>query len=148
MSNADIIAHFVSHKNVCGRIGADKLAAINFDLTVKSKRQFSWKGLIALATLSILFPIVDAKAQTTKVKHATAKKIASKEPLIFERAKERLSARAPVKIEIAVSPNGTVVPVKLDIKTEPAHTMLGGMVAGVKVSSVYEWWRDELIRIF
>ncbi|MEO7215602.1 carboxypeptidase-like regulatory domain-containing protein [Mucilaginibacter sp.] len=63
MPNADVIAYLASHKNTCGRITGSKLAAINHQLEIKSRKRFTWKGFIAAASLSMLFPAVNAKAQ-------------------------------------------------------------------------------------
>lgn len=65
MSNADIIGYLATHSNTCGRISGPKLAAINNELHTKKQNQFSWKGFIAAASLSVLFPAVKAGAQST-----------------------------------------------------------------------------------
>lgn len=63
MSNTDVIAYLTSHKNTCGRITAHKLAAVNHQLQIENRKRFSWKGLIAAASLSMLFPAIHAKAK-------------------------------------------------------------------------------------
>jgi hypothetical protein len=64
MNNADVIAYLSSHKNVCGHISGSKMAAINHDLEVKHRKRFTWKGFIAAASLSMLFPMLKAEAQS------------------------------------------------------------------------------------
>ncbi|OOQ61062.1 hypothetical protein BC343_21680 [Mucilaginibacter pedocola] len=63
MTNAEVIAYLASHKNTCGRIPALKLAAINHQLEIDNRKRFTWKGLIAAASLSMLFPVINAKAK-------------------------------------------------------------------------------------
>jgi hypothetical protein len=63
MSNTDIIGYIATHSNTCGRISGPKLAAINNQLDIQTRKQFSWKGLVAAASLSVLFPILKAEAQ-------------------------------------------------------------------------------------
>jgi hypothetical protein len=64
MSNADIIAYLSTHKKVCGHITGTKLAAINHELEVRNRKRFTWKGFIAAASLSVLFPTLKAEAQS------------------------------------------------------------------------------------
>jgi hypothetical protein len=63
MSNAEVINYLAMHKNTCGRIEHSRLAGINYELEADDKRQFSWKGLLAAASLSILFPAIDVQAE-------------------------------------------------------------------------------------
>ncbi|MBD1366399.1 carboxypeptidase-like regulatory domain-containing protein [Mucilaginibacter sp. ZT4R22] len=63
MSNAEVINYLAMHKNTCGRIEHSRLAGINYELEADDKRLFSWKGLLAAASLSILFPAIDVQAQ-------------------------------------------------------------------------------------
>jgi hypothetical protein len=63
MSNVEVINYLAVHKNICGRIEHGRLAGINYELEADDKRQFSWKGLLAAASLSILFPAIDVQAQ-------------------------------------------------------------------------------------
>ncbi|WP_158288503.1 carboxypeptidase-like regulatory domain-containing protein [Mucilaginibacter psychrotolerans] len=64
MSNADIIGYLATHSNTCGRISGTKLAAVNNQLNAQNRKQFSWKGLLAAASLSVLFPVLKADAQS------------------------------------------------------------------------------------
>nr|WP_294945012.1 carboxypeptidase-like regulatory domain-containing protein [uncultured Mucilaginibacter sp.] len=64
MPNADVIAYLSSHKNTCGRITGSKMASVNHDLEVQHRKRFTWKGFIAAASLSMLFPMLKAEAQS------------------------------------------------------------------------------------
>jgi hypothetical protein len=64
MGNAEVIGYLSEHKNTCGRITASKMAAINHDLVVQHRNRFTWKGFIAAASLSMLFPMLKANAQS------------------------------------------------------------------------------------
>lgn len=65
MSNAEVIAYLAMHKNTCGRIDDTQLAGINYQLQAEDNRQFTWKGLLAAASISMLFPAMDVRAQTS-----------------------------------------------------------------------------------
>jgi hypothetical protein len=64
MGNAEVIGYLSEHKNTCGRITGSKLAAINHEPVVQQRKRFTWKGFIAAASLSMLFPMLKADAQS------------------------------------------------------------------------------------
>ncbi|TFF33618.1 carboxypeptidase-like regulatory domain-containing protein [Mucilaginibacter psychrotolerans] len=63
MSNAEVIGYLATHQNTCGRIEDTQLFGINYQLQIEDNRKISWKGLVAAASLSMLFPAMEASAQ-------------------------------------------------------------------------------------
>ena len=150
MSSQEIISYFASHKDVCGKIAKSQLAAVNYQLELQSQSHFSWKGAIAAVWFSALLP-VGANAQSKTHKPGPSSNISPKSYSRADTTKVTLEARSTRKLE--TTPNLIGDAALSDTMHQPfleTSTVLGGMVAGVKIEPVpvpERWW-DELFRIF
>jgi hypothetical protein len=150
MSSQEIISYFASHKDVCGKIAKSQLAAVNYQLELQSQNYFSWKRIIAAVWFSTLLSI-GANAQSKTHKPGPSSNISPKSNSRADTTKVTLEARSTRKLE--TTPNLIGDAALSDTMHQPfpeTSTVLGGMVAGVKIEPVpvpERWW-DELFRIF
>lgn len=122
LSNAEVISYLASHKNTCGRIDNSKLAAINYQLELEGKKQFSWKGVFAAAALSTLFPSMNAGAQ---IKPAT-----EQAPYNSFSPERTIAAHVPGNITV----KGKVTALADDMPIEGASVMVKGTTTGTQTS--------------
>ena len=63
MTNNEIIKYLSANESVCGRFDLMQLAGLNSDLAPKEKNYFSWKGLVAAASLISMVSSLKAEAK-------------------------------------------------------------------------------------
>jgi len=73
MTSNEVISYLAAKHNVCGRFSAGQLGALNNTIEVQNRGRFSWKGLVAAASLLTIIINIKATAQTV---HPTEQNIA------------------------------------------------------------------------
>jgi hypothetical protein len=150
MTDAEIINHFATKSNTCGKFTGDQLSRINQSLTISEPRGKFWKYLGIAAFVAGLFSTIKVDAQARKAKHVgratllNIQKDTSPRHLITD----SLSSKASTVANVNIDTRAKQLEVKdflINRECTSVSYLLGGVITGI---TIHEESRNSYMSIW